>query len=229
MSAPGNSMFSGRGADGVATPRIPMVHPPNGRDPSFKASESYPCAGRQGFETSYQSPPAGPKSQSGVWQTVRKFREWPRLRHCGNEEARAGDRRVGRGRLAPGEAENPAQKKGVRNGLRNSDSGPAVPGLQKVRNAGAAGVAWSVPIYSRGSAHDVPGQVVDDAPVRGFRQSRQYQSAVQVPDRARNDRTFNGFRYAGADGVRRGPPDEPRRSWQRRGSRFFAQGLRDPL
>src|SRR6266851_3623375 len=75
-------------------------------------------------------------------------------------------------------------------------------GSQRVERRGAAGRAGGVSIHARYPSVDVPWATVDDAPVRGLRNSRGYESPLQVPARAGPDGTLGGLRIININGLR---------------------------
>ena len=66
-------------------------------------------------------------------------------------------------------------------------------------------------VHARRPRDDVPGQAVDDAHVRGLRDARRHERALQAAPRARADRALDGVRHADADGLRPRSRAQPRR------------------
>ena len=71
--------------------------------------------------------------------------------------------------------------------------------------------ARRVPLHPRALPLDVPGQALDDAPVRRLRHGRGDQRALPLPARPRPDRALDRLRHADPDGLRLRPRPQPRR------------------
>ena len=81
------------------------------------------------------------------------------------------------------------------------------------------GAPGRVPVHPRPLPLDVPGQALDDAPVRRLRHGRGDQRALPLPARPRPDRALDRLRHADPDGLRLRPRPQPRRGRPRGGRR----------
>ena len=89
--------------------------------------------------------------------------------------------------------------------------------------------AGRVSVHARHSSHRLPRQAVDDAPVRGVRNARGHQRALQDAARRRRHRAERRLRSADADGPRSGSRAVARRGGEVRRQRHVARRHGDAL